>query len=372
MRLFVYLLSIVTTFFIVLPTFACTGLTLTAKNGDYVFGRTLEFGAGLLNFELLAVPRNFDYKGITPKKNAGLKWQTKYSHVGFGLKNHDVILDGINDQGLSAGVFYFPGYAEFQKCTDKNNDISLSVHQLVSWILGTCATVEDVKQKLPRINVVGVKLAELGIVPPLHFSVNDKAGNSIVIEYIKGKLTIHDNLIGVITNSPDFSWHMTNLHNYIGLKSISDPSLKIKLKNKDQIIAPFGGGSGAFGLPGDFTPPSRFVRATFFKLNAKTMNNANDAVFQIFHILNQFDIPAGSVVYYKDNDKRSENGKNTEITVWTSACDLRNLVYYFHTFTNRHLQMIDLKKIKWTNGKILRFNSQKKEIPNNITDNFCK
>ena len=338
--------------------FACTGLTLkTTGDNSYISGRTLEFGKGLLTFEILAVPNNFSYSGTLMDNQKGLKWTTKYKHVGFGLTNYNIIVDGINEQGLSSGMFYFPGFAKFQNLNKTNKNKSLSAHELVSWILGNCATVEEVKQKLPTINVIGTELKELDCIPPLHFNVNDKNGHSIVIEYTKGKLTVYDNPIGVLTNSPSFDWHLTNLRNFVGLKPTSETQIDIDgLK-----LSPFGNGSGAFGLPGDFTPPSRFIRASFFKLSSSPSKTASQAVKKIFHILNQFDIPDGANIY-ATNDQ-----KHTEITLWTSISDLKNLKYYFHTYNNRRVRMLNLKNIIFNKNKILRLNYGKKEEIKNIT-----
>ena len=77
------------------------------------------------------------------------------------------------------------------------------------------------------------------------------------------------------------------------------------------------------GLPGDFTPPSRFVRAVAFSLSAIPSDTAAESVLQAFHILNNFDIPYGSV-------RDTEGGVvHAEYTLWTAASDLKNLKWYF-------------------------------------------
>ena len=93
-----------------------------------------------------------------------------------------------------------------------------------------------------------------------------------------------------MSNSPTFDWHMTNLSNYV---TMTDKNVaKIDLAGKE--IKGLGQGSGMLGLPGDFTPPSRFVRAVAFSKSALPVEKAEDGVLQAFHILNQFDIPKGA------------------------------------------------------------------------------
>jgi choloylglycine hydrolase len=102
---------------------------------------------------------------------------------------------------------------------------------------------------------------------------------------------------------------------------------------------PFGSGSGMLGLPGDFTPPSRFVRAVVFSQAATPNKTAGDAVLSAFHILNQFDIPKGSVVNAALGDPAPE------ITECTNVNDLKNLRWYFRTFEDQSIRMVDLKEV---------------------------
>ena len=92
------------------------------------------------------------------------------------------------------------------------------------------------------------------------------------------------------------------------------------------------------GLPGDFTPPSRFVRAAAFSQAAAPNATAEDTVLAAFHILNQFDIPKGSVV------NSAVGAPTDEITEWTSVNDLENLRWYFRTHEDQSIRMVDLKE----------------------------
>ena len=185
------------------------------------------------------------------------------------------------------------------------------------------------------VRVGAVVQKNMGFVPPVHFIVTDAGGNSVVLEYVGGDLKVHANLFGVMTNAPTFDWHMTNLSNYV---TMSDKNVeKIDLGGKE--IKGLGQGSGMLGLPGDFTPPSRFVRAVAFSKSALPVEKAKDGVLQAFHILNQFDIPKGSA-------RGIDQGKEvSDYTLWTSAADLKNLRYYFRTFDNSRIRMVDMKAV---------------------------
>ena len=315
---------------------SCTGITLKSEDGSFVYGRTLEFPEDLES-NLIVVPRGYTYTGSTPSGKNGLTWDVKYAFVGMNASAEPtMVADGLNEKGLAVGSFFFPGYAKFQTYEEKFAKKTLSPIEFPIWLLSNFATTDQVKKGINSCRIVNVVLKQWGFVPPLHFFVIDKQGNSIVLEYMNDEVKIHDNPIGVITNSPEFDWHITNLNNFVNMSRFGAPPQKLG----DLTLKPFGGGSGMLGLPGDFTPPSRFVRAAFFSQNAFVGKDAIATVKQVFHILNSFDIPEG--VSCKSKELKNSCGK----TDWTSACDTNNLRYYVHTINNRAIRMVDLKKAK--------------------------
>ncbi len=323
--------------------FACTGLLLKTLDQNYIYARTLEFGADL-KAQILFTPRAYQFVGKTSQvKIRGLTWQAKYAVLGanaFGTTNY---LDGVNEQGLAGGLFYFPDFAKYQEIVQKQDyQKSLPIWQLLTWILTSFKNVSEVKKEIAKIYVTDVVFPEFKSTVPAHLIVHDLAGQSLVIEYVNGKLNLHDNILGVFTNSPDFSWHLTNLRNYLNLSPVNI-NFK-KLLNVE--FAPVSQGSGMHGLPGDFSSPSRFVRVANFLANLPEIKNSLDGVYQAFHVLNNFDIPAGSVV--------DQHG-HSELTNWTSAIDLKNQVFYFKNYQNFQVQKFDLKKFDFKSQKAQQF-----------------
>lgn len=311
----------------------CTGIKLTAKDGGIVHGRTLEFGIKV-DTDVAIIPRNFDFVGTTPE-GPGLVYKAKYATIGAIAFNIPAIMDGMNEKGLAIGTFYFPGYAGYSQITSENQSKALSPIEFSNWIVTQFATVEEVLAGLPNVVIAPLVTKEWGSAPPpFHYIVYDKSGKSIVIEPMNGKLVTYENKIGVFTNSPTFDWHMTNLRNYINLTPVNVKPLKVDgLK-----LAPFGQGSGMVGLPGDFTPPSRFVRAAIFSITAIPSDNANEGVFQAFHILNQFDIPVGLAREKVDGVVYTDN------TLITCVRNPQSLKYYFRTYDDEAIKVVDLKK----------------------------
>lgn len=315
-------------------TSACTGITIKPKDGSAIFGRTLEFAQDLES-NVIIIPRNRENVGSTPDQKPGLRWTSRYAMMGMNAFQLPVIVDGLNERGLHVGIFYFPGYTDYQKLSEKDLANSISPVELPLYLMGTCQNVEEVEAAVKKIKVGNVVMPQMGGVPPFHYIANDASGKSIVIEYVKGKLNLYKNPLGVITNAPSFDWQMTNLSNYVNLltNNVSD----IKLEGVE--IKGFGQGSGMLGLPGDFTPPSRFVRAVAFSSSAFPVTTAKEGVLQTFHILNQFDIPKGAA-------RGVEQGKVVgDYTMWTGVSDLTNLRYYFRTYDDSSIRMVNLNSL---------------------------
>jgi len=324
---------------------ACTGIRLTAKDGTVVAGRTLEFGLDLKS-SIITIPAGSALTGTLPNDAKGLAYTTKYGIVGANAFGLPVIVDGMNDRGLYVGEFFFPGYAGYATVTPANASHALAGYEYGGWLLGNFATVDEVKAAFARVVLAPTVLSQMGMAPPVHFRVIDKTGAAVVIEPVGGRVEIRDDPLGVLTNSPTFDWHITNLSNYIGLTPMAHESRNVG----GVTVSGFGQGSGFYGIPGDFTPPSRFVRAVAYQVTAVQPATGPDAVQQLFHILNNFDIPVGAV-------RDTVQGQTVdEYTLWTSVADLGNLQFYFRTFGDQTLHGVDVKRTLATaNGKIAQF-----------------
>lgn len=312
---------------------ACTGISFRAKDGAYVQARTIEWGDSYLPSEYVIIPRGQMLRSYTPSGRNGLSFQAKYGVAGLAIIRKEFIAEGLNEAGLSAGLFYFPRYGRYVAYDPAQNERTLNDLQVVEWILARFSTVEEVKAALEGIRIVGID--EPGTTSTVHWRIGDASGRQVVLEIIEGDAHFWENPVGVLTNSPDFSWQLTNLNNYVNLYPGGAPSRRLD----SLTLKAFGAGSGFLGMPGDVTPPSRFVRAAFYKATAPQPATALQTVFQCFHILNNFDIPIGI---------EHPAGKVPDIpsaTQWTSVVDLTNRQVYYKTAYNNTIRCIDLKTI---------------------------
>lgn len=316
---------------------SCTGITLNAKDGSHIVARTVEWTSGESPSDYLIVPRGFEKQSMLPDgKREGMKYTAFYGYV--GLASEDYVIEGLNEAGLSAGLFYFPKYGSYPKYNPSDKDMTISDTEFVAWILGNFETVDDVIAALANVKVVSTDARAEN----LHWRVADKYGRQIVIEYVDGLPMVYDNKLGVLTNAPGYPWHITNLNNYINL----EPGTVDAHKFGNITLQPIEHGSGMLGLPGDFTPPSRFVRVAFFQTSAPEFANAQQAVEQAFTILEAMTIPIG--IQFADKTKIPNIPSATQ---WTSVTDMTNNRIYYTTMYNPIIRKFDLKEIDFSNVK---------------------
>lgn len=311
---------------------ACTGIKLASKDGSVINGRTLEFGV-VVDVTVAVIPRNFAFKGAT-QKGPGLPYTSKYAAVGAFAFGNPVFMDGLNEKGLAVGTFYFPTFAKYTELTPENQSKAISQFEFANWVLTQFATIEEVKAGLENIVIAPIVIKEWGPeAAPFHYIVYEKNGRAITVEPLNGKLVVTENKIGTFTNSPTIDWHLTNLRNYINLTPFNAKPVTLN----GVTLEPFGEGSGMVGIPGDFTPPSRFVRAAIYSTTAIPSETNNEAVYQMFHILNQFDIPLGAA--------RSKVGDvvYSDSTLLTCVKDPETLKYYFRSYNDQAIKVVDLK-----------------------------
>lgn len=318
---------------------ACTGITLHTQQGDVVTARTIEWAAEALHSGYVVVPRGYKQQSFLPDgTQTGHRFTAKYGYVGLTVEQPEFVMNGMNEAGLEAGLFYFPAYGRYEAYDEALKAQTISDFQLVAWILSSFKSVDEVKNALPLIHVVGIDPRSSTV----HWRVTEPSGRQIVIEITDGQAHFYENTLGVLTNAPGFEWHLTNLNNYINLSTGTINTRKVG----DLTLTAFGGGGGLHGIPGDMTPPSRFVRAAFFQASAPKLVSAEETVTEAFHILNNFDIPIG--VQFAEGQTVADIPSATQ---WTIACDLQGKRIYYRTMYNATIRCIDLNKINFRTVK---------------------
>lgn len=321
-----------------LPVRACTDFLLKTTDGTSIVGRSMEWGADLQSHVWLH-GRGESRSSTTPDGKTGATWKSKYGYLGVDADNLPLAVDGMNESGLSMGMLWLPGTV-YQDVSSTKPAAVLSLLDLGHWILGNFKTVDEVKSAIADMRIWSPKLADWGGTPTAHLALHDGQGNSAVIEFIDGQQKIYDNPGRVLTNAPTFDWHTTNICNYIRLSAANAQPATLR----GTVLAPPGQGGGFLGIPGDWTPPSRFVRATAMLAFAKAAKDSPAGVNLGLHVLNAVDIPLGDV--------REATGElnHSDYTQWIVVKDLTNRVFYFRSYDNLTLRAIDLKKLNFAEG----------------------
>jgi choloylglycine hydrolase len=264
-----------------------------------------------------------------------MKYTSVYGYVGIYTEYEPFVVEGVNESGLSAGLFFFPNYGQYTPYNELYKDSTICDMQFVSWVLSQFDSIDEVKAALKKVHVVTLN-HKIGAV---HWRIAQPDGRMVVVEFVNGVPQIYENKLGVLTNSPGFQWHMTNLNNYVNLQPGSAKNQTLK---PGITLMPLGHGSGMLGLPGDFTSPSRFVRAAFYQTTAPVLATGFDTVVQAFHILNNFDIPIGSQHAKADIPKGLPSA-----TQFTAVTDQSAMRLYYRTAWNSNIRCIDLMSINF-------------------------
>jgi len=329
---------------------ACTAMMMKDANGNAYQARTMEW-AGVLPESLHYLPAGSSIQSETPDGKQGMTFKTKYGFVGVSLKHmvpnakQSVIAEGANDQGVSVSLNAFLG-AEAPP-VDSDSAKILSVMDFAAWVLGNFQNVSQVKQALAN-KEVSVWLPPLalfgGLKAPFHYAVFDKTGAGIVVEFSEGKLNVYDNPVGVMTNAPEFPWHLKNLNNYAQLSNVDRNSGSF---GSLKVSAPDGGNALA-GIPFSQISTGRFVKAAFFTTYARKAKSPTEAIQTLSHVINNFDRPydlsmdpAGSNIEAAAGDK----GMNSEVTLFTTMNDLTQNQFYIRPINAINFAKIDLRKL---------------------------
>ena len=229
---------------------ACTDFTIKAKDGTVVVGRSMEFPIDL-HSEIWVVPRGGQFEVVNKAGVKGCRWTAKYGFMGINaFRIKDSYVEAMNEKGLAIDGLMFTGAVYQPVAAGKY----VPLDKIAAWTMGNFATVAEVKKALAETNVAASELAKIKDMG-LHLAFHDAAGNNLVVEFIDGQAKLYDNPLGVMTNRPEFDWQLNNLRNYINLDSHDKKPRQINGVK----IEPTGVGNGLLGLPGDWTPPSRFV-----------------------------------------------------------------------------------------------------------------
>ena len=317
----------------------CTCIKMKTK--DSYFGRTLDLDYRFSE-EVVITPRKYQFN----LKN-GNTLNTKYAIIGMAtvMDNVPLYAEAANEEGLAMAGLNFPNNCCLFKPQD--NKLNLAMYELVPYFLGKYKSVKEIRDDLKLLNIIDTPFKEGVPNGQMHYMFSDK-DESIVVEQTKDGLKVYDNPLNVMTNNPPFDYHLMNINNYLNLTpKVEETSFKKSLN-----LTPYGEGMGFIGLPGDNSPTSRLVRATFNLVNSKSDDDEVSSVTQFFHILDSVSMVRGSTI--------SKN--NTyDLTTYTCCINLNKGIYYYKTYDNNQINAIRLLDENMNSKEITRISLLEKQ-----------
>ncbi len=312
----------------------CTSIALT-ENGFY-FGRNLDLECGF-GEKAVITPRKFPIEF----RQAG-RMESHYALIGMASvqENYPLYAEAANEKGLCIAGLNFPGNAYYPAEAEEGM-ANISPFELPLWILGQCATVKEARMLLERTHLLRINFSDSFALSPLHWHIADR-DESIVLEPMRDGLRIYENPIGVLTNNPPFDFHRINLCQYLNLTA-EYPENRF---SKKAALAPFGVGMGSIGLPGDFSPTSRFVKTAFLKLNSVSDGSEAAEVSRFFHLLDAVAMPDGIV---------QTPGGEYEYTRYSCCFSAESSMFYYKTYSNNQLTAVSLRRENLDSDDLIQY-----------------
>lgn len=310
----------------------CTAATYRTK--DHYFGRTLDVDFRCDQCVAVA-PRRFPFRF-----RRVIPMEQHYAMIGMAYiqDGYPLYYDATNEKGLSIAGLNFPENACYHPVEPGRDNVA--PYELIPWLLGRCATVDEAKCLLDRLNVVDLPFSSTLPLAPLHWMLADRE-RAIVVESVAEGLRVYDDPVGVMTNNPPFPYQQLHLSSFMNLTS----SPAVNRFSPDLDLTPYSFGFGAIGLPGDLSSASRFVRAAFTRFNSESGDSEAESVAQFFHIL-------GSVAQVR-GCARTTGGCQT--TVYTSCCNTDKGIYYYNTYNNFQFSAVDLRREDLDSGQLVTY-----------------
>ncbi len=299
---------------------ACTRVLFHGDGNTVITGRTMDWMEDS-SAKMWLFPRGMSRDGAAGPES--VRWTSNFGSVAVSIYD-GATTDGMNEKGLVVNALYL-AESDFGK-TDGTRPL-MSVSVWAQYVLDNFATVSDAVSTLQSetFRLVAPKLPN-GMPAVAHLAISDPTGDSAILEYLDGRLSIHQGSeFRVLTNSPDFTSQLA--------------------------INAYWQSNGGNFLPGSIDSADRFVRASFMleALPTEPDRNfigavpgrsfGNQSVAGVLGVLRSVSVPLGFSCPTKPN---------VATTLWRTVHDQRNMTMFFDSATAPCCFSVSLKNLDFS------------------------
>ncbi|WP_305094576.1 linear amide C-N hydrolase [Prescottella sp. R16] len=289
----------------------CTRVVWQDATGAVYVGRNMDYHRDT-GTNLWSLPRGISR---TDGVGGGLRWTARYGSVvaaAFDL----MTVDGMNEAGLAGHILWL---TESEYGTYDPSRPALSMAVWLQYFLDNFATVADAAAWIQETDVQVVPLGDpaTGEVPAVHLALDDATGDSAIVEYLDGKVTVwHDRRYRVMTNSPTYDKQL-------------------------ELLSRIDGFGGSEPLPGTTLASDRFARAAYYADRLPEPGSAVEAIAGMFSVVRNaaqpFRVPDPGKPYASQ-------------TLWQTVADLTGRRYVFASTTRPNVLWVELTGLDFREG----------------------
>jgi choloylglycine hydrolase len=290
------------------PADACTRILSNDSQFGVLAGRTMDWPEStepkLWIFPAGMARDGGRFAGQTVVTENPARWTSKHGSV--VVTAYDVgTVDGMNDKGLGVHLLYLVA-TDFGPRNVRKKGVQAGLWG--QYLLDNAATVAEALELMKTIQPVMIEIH--GHKASLHLAIEDKSGDSAVVEFVGGTPRVfHGRQYRIMTNDPPYP-------EQLAFRSTFD----------------FTNATRQTPLPGNVDPTHRFVRADYFREKLPEPKNEREAIAGVLAIARNVSVPFGAP------NRLPGTLYNTE---YRTALDLANGRYVF--------ELADAPNVVWLN-----------------------
>lgn len=346
----------------------CTAVKLTAKSGHPYWFRTCDIGGDIWANGAHAVSFPVGARVSMDGRDEPLT----VAHAVLGLSYNALdtwLLDGVNDVGLVGGLLALYEATSAQEASEGEDGVVGM--ELITRLLATCATVEEVICASRRIRILDTRQNEEQTTAAMHFMFLEPSGRCVILEAVDckapGCIEVYEDNLGLMTNSPPYpqqlqnlSWYLANSPEWNWGKETT-PCLTLNgMTVKGDCSAPHFCMSGSF--PASYASCDRFVRMAMLSYLNKEGNYfsdremlalGSDLMCSVIEPHNQ-----GVYHYTRFDEQEGPQGGHasyTQYLVMYSPCERELYLKPYGTTAWTRLRLADCDLAKTEHHKICRY-----------------